>query len=73
MEGKYHHQHLGQKEYNEVGKMVSLMLRLCEPIFVLGKAVVLGSVFCVEKCITELEYKDVYAEDLIKKWRCWPN
>ena len=49
------------------------MLRLCEPIIVLGKAVVLDSVFCVEKCIAKLEYKDVYAEDLIKKWRCWPN
>ena len=41
MEGKYFPQLLGQKEYNDSGKTISLMLRMCRPIFQSGKAVVL--------------------------------
>ena len=48
--------------------MVSLMLRLNRPIFGSGKDIVLDSVLCVEKCITEIEEKGAYAADLIKKW-----
>ena len=47
------------------------MLRICRPIFGSEKAVVLVSVFCVAKVITELEYKSVYAADLINKRRYW--
>ena len=47
-------QPLGQKEYNELGKTVSLMLRMCRTIFVSGKYVVLDNGFCVAKVITEL-------------------
>ena len=47
--------------------MVSLMLRMCEPIFGTGNAVVLGSSFCVDKCITEVYAKGVYTGALIKK------
>ena len=47
--------------------MASLMLRICRPIFGLGKAVVLYSVFCIVKGIIELEDKGVYAEALTKK------
>ena len=54
VEGKYRSGPLGQKEYNKSGKMVSLMLRMCRPTFVSGKAVVLDSGFCVAKVITEL-------------------
>ena len=64
---------LGQKEYNELGKAVSLMLRMCRPIFGSGKAVVLDSGFCVTKDITDIEAKGVYSEDLIRKRRYWPN
>ena len=44
-------QQLGQKEYNELGKAASLMLRMCRPIFVSEKAVVLDSEFCFAKGI----------------------
>ena len=49
------------------------MLRMCGPIFVSGKAVVLESGFCVAKGITEIEAKDVYVEALMKKRRHWPK
>ena len=51
--------------------MVSLMLIMCRPIFGSGKDVVLDSVFFVNKFITELEAKGVYARALIKKQRHW--
>ena len=51
-EGKDRPQHLGQKEYNELKKMASLMLSICRPIFVSSKAVVLNGGFCVVKGIT---------------------
>ena len=49
------------------------MASMCRPIFGSGKNVVLDSVFCVAKGITELEAKGVYAEALIKKWRFRPK
>ena len=73
MEGKDHPQQLGKKEYDELGKTVSLMLRMCKPIFGIGKAVVLNSGFCVSKGITELEAKGVYSRALIKKRHYWPK
>ena len=53
--------------------MVSLMLRVCKPIFGTGKAVVLDSIFFVSKGITKLESKFVYVGSLINKWRYWPK
>ena len=47
VEGKDRPRTLGQKEYNELGKTESLVLSMCRPIFGSGKAVVLGSGFCV--------------------------
>ena len=67
VEGKYFSQQLVQKEYSELGKMVSLMLRMCRPTFGSGKSVVLDSGFYVAKGITEIKSKGVYAEALIKK------
>ena len=49
------------------------MLRVCRPIFVPGKVVVLESVFFVAKVIIEIEAKGVYSEALIKKSRYWPK
>ena len=43
------------------------------PIFGSCKAVVLGSGFCVTKCITDIKAKGAYSEDLIKKRRFWPK
>ena len=54
VEVKYLPQKVGQKEYNELGKVLSLMLRMCKPIFGSGEAVVLDSGFCVTKGITDL-------------------
>ena len=71
MEVKYLPQKVGQKEYNELGKVLSLMLRMCRPIFGSGKAVVLYSGFCVTKGITELESKSFNDIALIKKQRCY--
>ena len=68
-EGKYRPQPIGQKEYNELGKMVSFMLRMCRPIFVSGKVVALESGFCVVKGIKELAAKGVYEAALTKKRR----
>ena len=67
MEGKDRPRPLGKKEYNELGKTVSLILRMYRPIFGSGKDVVLGSLFCVADGITYLKAKCVYAADLIKK------
>ena len=49
------------------------MLRMCRPIFGSDKAVVLDSVFCVAKGITQLESKGVYVASLTKKRRYWPK
>ena len=46
---------------------------MCRPIFGSVKAVVLDSVFCVTKGITDLESKGVYAAALIKKRSYWPE
>ena len=70
LEGRYCPGPLVQKKYNELGKMVSLMLRMCRPIFGSWKAVVSDSGFCVAKVITELESKGVYAAAQIKKRSC---
>ena len=55
MEGRDHPRQLVRKEYAELGAAVSLMLRMCKPIFGTGEAVVLDSGFCVDIGITELE------------------
>ena len=73
VEGKALPGPLGQKEYYELRETVSLILRMCRPIFGSGEAVVLDSGFCVAKGITEIEAKGIYMEDLIKKRRYWPK
>ena len=72
-EGKYLPQHFHQKEYNDFGKTLILMLRMCIPIFGSVKDVALDSVFWASKGITDLEYKGVCAAFLIKKRRYWPK
>jgi hypothetical protein len=73
VEGKDRPTQLGAKEHAGLGKTVGLMLRMCEPIYGTGKAVVLDSGFCVAKGIVALEAKGVYAGALIKKRRYWPK
>ena len=71
MEGKYRPGPLGQKEYKNLGKTLSVMLRMCGPMFGSGKDIVLDSGFCVAKGTTELKSKVVYAESLIKQQHYW--
>ena len=52
---------------------MGLMIRMTNPLFGKGEAVVLESGFCVDKSITELETNGVYMVALIKKRRCWPK
>ena len=73
MEGKDCPRPLGQKEYNDLGKTVSLMLRICRNLFGSGKDVFLDSVICVAKGITDLEAKGIYSSDMFKKWSYWPK
>ena len=73
MECKYCPQHVGQKWYNELGKTVSLMLIMCRYIFGSGEVVVLDSLFCVAKGITELEAKGVHVASLVNNRRYWPK
>ena len=49
------------------------MLRMCGTIFGTGKALILDSLFCVTKGITEIEAKCVYVRDLTKKRHYWPK
>ena len=71
VEGKDRPQQLVQKDYSELGKIVSLMLRICKIIFGTGEYVVLDSGLFVVKGITKLESKGVYSGYLINKWRHW--
>ena len=52
---------------------MSLILRICRPLFGSDKASVLDILFCIDKGTTELEAKGVYAADLIKKRHCFPK
>ena len=64
-------QQIDNKEYNKLGKMVSLMLRMNIPIFVSGKDVVLNRGFCASKGITQFKTKGVFSEAMIENWRYW--
>ena len=49
------------------------MLRMCRPIFVSGRSVVLDSIFCGAKFITDIKAKSVHAAAMIKNRRYWPK
>ena len=66
MEGKDRPTEIGKKKWEELGKNVGPMLRICESIFSTCKCVVLDSGFCVSKGITALLEFGVYAAALIK-------
>ena len=54
VEGEYRPTELGRNKWEDLGKTVGLMLRMCEPIFSTGECVMLDSGFCVSKGITAL-------------------
>ena len=64
-EGKDRPTKLGKKKWEELGKTVGLMLRMCETIFSTVKCVVLGSGFFVSKGIRSLLEFEVYAAALV--------
>ena len=66
-EGKDHPRHLGEKEHDNLGHTIGVLLRLTKPIWASGKVVVLDSGFCVLQGLVELLKKGVYAHALIKK------
>ena len=72
-EGKDRPRHLGEKEHDNLGRTVGVLLRLTKPIWASGKVVVLDSGFCVLQGLVELLKKGVYAHALIKKRRYWPK
>ena len=73
MEGKDRPTELGKKKWEDLGKTVGIMLRICEPIFSTGKCVVLDSGFFVSKEITALLEFSFYASKIIKKPNYWPK
>ena len=73
VEGKDEPRERGQKQFDDLGKTVGLLLRLTKPLWSAGKVVVLDSGFCVLKGIVELKKKGVFAAALIKKRRYWPK
>ena len=64
---------LGANKWSELGKTVEIMLRIFEPIFGIGKYVIIDNFLYVEKRITVLEKKDVYDGAIIKNHKYWPK
>ena len=73
VEGKDRTTELGKNKWEDLGKTVCFMLRMCEPIFSTGKCDVIDSGFCVSKVITDLLEFGVYVDELIKKRKYWPK
>ena len=72
VEGKDRPKEKPADENANLGSTVSLLLRMCKPIYSTGKVVVLDSGFCVLKGIIKLAECGVYAAAQIKKRRYWP-
>ena len=62
-----------EKEFQNQGKTVSLLLRLTSPIWGSSKVVVLDSGFCALQGIAKLWKKKVFGAALIKKCCYWPK
>ena len=73
VEGKDRPPELSAPKWDDKGKTVGLLLRLCEPIFATGRLVILDSGFCVLSGITQLKKRGVFASALIKRRRYWPK
>ena len=73
MDGKDRPTQFCPKKWEELGKTVGLIIRMCELIFSTVKCVVIDSGFFVSKGITALLHFGVYAAALIKKCKYWPK
>ena len=60
-----------ENKYNEYGKTGRLLLRLCIPLFMTGKVVIMDSDFCVLLSVIALNKMGVFSDALIKKIRYW--
>ena len=63
----------GKYKYHKYGKTGSLILRLCIPLFITGKVVILDSGFCELLYVIALKKMGVFSYALIKKRRYWPR
>ena len=61
--------HMFPKLHSDLGRTVRLMIQMYEPLFYMGKNVVMDSGFCVANGIFALMVKGVCAGALFKK--CW--
>ena len=71
VEGKYKKKEIGKDKYHEYGNTGRLLLRLCIPLFMNGKVVILDSGFCVLLVVIALKKMGVLSSALIKKRRYW--
>ena len=72
-EGKDLPTQLNNKEFDELGKTIGMLLCLTNPVWGSGKIFILDSGFCVLKAILELKKKGVFPAALIKKQCYWPK
>ena len=73
VKGKDKPKERGTDKYHEYGKTGSLLLRLCNPLFMTGKVIILDSGFCVILSVIELKKMRVFSASFIKKKRYWPR
>ena len=66
-------QKIGQKQYENLVSMVSLMLKLFKPLFDIGNYVVLYSSFFIAKGINKIETKHLHAGYFINNQFYWPK
>jgi len=72
VEGKDRPRERPADENANLGSTVSLLLRMCKPLYSTGKVMILDSGFCVLKGIIKLAECGVYAAAQIKKRRYCP-
>lgn len=60
-------------KYSELGKTVSLVLRMTESLQSTGTVVIMDSAFCVLQGLAELGKRGVFAATVVKKKKYWPR
>ena len=73
VEGKDKLKEIGKDKYHEYRKTRGLIIRLCTPLFMTGKVVVLDSGYCVLLAVIALKKMGVFSSTLIKKRIYWPQ
>lgn len=73
VEGKDRPVQLPAPRFDEFGKTVGLVLRMCQPLFATGKCVIMDSGFCVLDALIKLRQRGVFASIMIKKRKYWPR